>query len=39
MFFVDLEGGLPAEQRVTDAVADVREICEEVRVLGSYPAA
>jgi prephenate dehydratase len=39
MFFVDLEGGVPAEQRVTDAVADVREICEEVRVLGSYPAA
>jgi prephenate dehydratase len=39
MFFVDLEGDLPAEQRVSDAVADVREMCEEVRVLGSYPAA
>ncbi len=39
MFFVDLEGSLPAEQRVTDAVADMREICQEVRVLGSYPAA
>jgi prephenate dehydratase len=39
MFFVDLEGSLPAEQAVSDAVADVREMCEEVRVLGSYPAA
>jgi prephenate dehydratase len=39
MFFVDLEGGLPAEQAVNDAVADVREMCEEVRVLGSYPTA
>jgi prephenate dehydratase len=39
MFFVDLEGGLPADQIVSDAVADVREMCEEVRVLGSYPAA
>jgi prephenate dehydratase len=39
MFFVDLEGGLPAERAVSDAVADVREMCEEVRVLGSYPAA
>ena len=39
MFFVDLQGSLPAEQTVSDAVADVREICEEVRVLGSYPAA
>jgi prephenate dehydratase len=39
MFFVDLEGALAAEPGVSDAVADVREICEEVRVLGSYPAA
>ncbi|MFI4992906.1 MAG: prephenate dehydratase [Solirubrobacterales bacterium] len=39
MFFVDLEGSLPAEQGVSDAVAGMREICEEVRVLGSYPAA
>jgi prephenate dehydratase len=39
MFFVDLQGSLPAEQAVSDAVAQVREICEEVRVLGSYPAA
>jgi prephenate dehydratase len=39
MFFVDLQGSLPAEQTVSDAVADVREICEEVRVLGSYSSA
>jgi prephenate dehydratase len=39
MFFVDLEGGLEAERDVSDAVADVRDMCEEVRVLGSYPAA
>jgi prephenate dehydratase len=39
MFFVDLEGALPAEPGVSDAIADVREMCEEVRVLGSYPAA
>src|SRR5665213_2768393 len=39
MFFVDLQGSLPAEQTVSDAVADLRETCEEVRVLGSYPAA
>jgi prephenate dehydratase len=39
MFFVDLEGALQREQGVSDAVANVRECCEEVRVLGSYPAA
>jgi len=39
MFFVDLDGGLQAERDVSDAVADVREMCEEARVLGSYPAA
>ena len=39
MFFVDLDGGLEGEQDVRDAVADVRRMCEEVRVLGSYPAA
>jgi prephenate dehydratase len=39
MFFVDLEGALQAEEGVSDAVADVRECCEEVRILGSYPAA
>jgi prephenate dehydratase len=39
MFFVDLDGGLQLEPDVSDAIADVREMCEEVRVLGSYPAA
>ena len=39
MFFVDLEGGVEAERSVSDAVAGMREMCEEVRVLGSYPAA
>jgi prephenate dehydratase len=39
MFFVDLEGGVEDERSVSDAIAGVREICEEVRVLGSYPAA
>jgi prephenate dehydratase len=39
MFFVDLEGALQADQGVSDAVADVRGMCEEIRVLGSYPAA
>ncbi len=39
MFFVDLEGGAEAERRASDAVAGVREMCEEVRLLGSYPAA
>jgi prephenate dehydratase len=36
MFFVDLEGGVEAEQSVNDAIAGVREMCEEVRILGSY---
>jgi prephenate dehydratase len=39
MFFVDLEGGVEAERSVSDAVAGLRECCEEVRVLGSYSAA
>jgi prephenate dehydratase len=39
MFFVDLDGGLQADPDVSDAIAEVREMCEEVRVLGSYPAA
>jgi prephenate dehydratase len=39
MFFVDLDGGLGVEGDVSNAVADVRSMCEEVRVLGSYPAA
>jgi prephenate dehydratase len=39
MFFVDLEGAVEAERSVGDAIAGVREICEELRVLGSYPPA
>jgi prephenate dehydratase len=39
MFFVDLLGSLPADRTVSDAVANLRDLCEEVRVLGSYPAA
>ncbi len=39
MFFVDLEGVPEAEQSVNDAVANIREMCQEVRVLGSYRAA
>jgi prephenate dehydratase len=39
MFFVDLDGGLEVAGDVSDAVADVRRMCEEVRVLGSYPGA
>jgi prephenate dehydratase len=39
MFFVDLVGGVETERRVSDAIAGVREICEELRVLGSYPSA
>jgi prephenate dehydratase len=40
MFFVDLDAGdgTESEQNVSDAIAGVREICEEVRVLGFYPA-
>jgi prephenate dehydratase len=39
MFFVDLEGGVEAERSVSDAIDAVREMCEELRVLGSYPPA
>ena len=39
MFFVDLEGPGEAEQGVSEAVAGVRGMCEELRVLGSYPPA
>jgi prephenate dehydratase len=39
MFFVDLDGGPADEPAVRDALAQVREMCEEVRVLGSYRAA
>lgn len=38
MFFADL-GGRLGETRVADAIAGVEALCEEVRVLGSYPAA
>jgi prephenate dehydratase len=38
MFFADLSGRLD-DAPVADAVAGVRRLCEEVRVLGSYPAA
>jgi prephenate dehydratase len=38
MFFADLSGRLD-EALVADAVAGVRTLCQEVRVLGSYPAA
>ena len=38
MFFVDIEGFL-SEGIVSDALAGLRSICEQVRVLGSYPAA
>jgi prephenate dehydratase len=39
MFFVDLDGSLSDGAAVPEALAQVREMCEEVRVLGSYPAA
>jgi prephenate dehydratase len=39
MFFVDLVGGAETERSVSDAVAGVREMCEQLRVLGSYPPA
>ncbi len=38
MFFVDLEGDA-GERPVADAIAGLRELCEQVCVLGSYPAA
>jgi len=38
MFFADL-GGCPDEAPVAEAIAGVRALCEQVRVLGSYPAA
>jgi prephenate dehydratase len=38
MFFVDLEGSL-SDETVAGALADLRSLCEHVRVLGSYPAA
>jgi prephenate dehydratase len=38
MFFVDLDGSL-TEQPVREALAGLQELCEHVRVLGSYPTA
>ncbi len=38
MFFADLAAAAE-EERVQQALAGVRELCEEVRVLGSYRAA
>ena len=38
MFFADLQGGLEQEP-VASAVEGLRAFCQEVRVLGSYPAA
>ncbi len=38
MFFTDLSGSLD-DPKVADAVAGLRALCQEVRVLGSYPAA
>jgi len=38
MFFADLVGA-QSDLRVAEAIAGMREICEEVRVLGSYRAA
>jgi prephenate dehydratase len=36
MFFVDLEGS-PREPMVAQALAGLRAVCEQARVLGSYP--
>ena len=38
MFFADL-AGRAEDPPVADAIAGLRSMCEEVRVLGSYPAA
>jgi prephenate dehydratase len=38
MFFVDLQGSA-REPTVAEALAQLRAVCEHVRVLGSYPAA
>jgi prephenate dehydratase len=38
MFFADLEGRVFAPP-VADAIAGLRAHCDDVRVLGSYPAA
>ncbi len=38
MFFVDCDGHI-AEHAVAEAVASLAEVCQEVKVLGSYPRA
>jgi prephenate dehydratase len=38
MFFLDVEGSL-AEEPVSEALDGLRVVCEQVRVLGSYPVA
>ncbi|HTD57796.1 MAG TPA: prephenate dehydratase [Solirubrobacteraceae bacterium] len=38
MFFVDLEGSL-GDEAASSAIEGLRSLCEQVRVLGSYPAA
>jgi len=38
MFFADMQGSL-AQESVASAVEGLRAVCQEVRVLGSYPAA
>jgi prephenate dehydratase len=38
MFFLDLEGSV-TDAAVSEAVSGLREMCERVRVLGSYPMA
>jgi prephenate dehydratase len=38
MFFADLSGNA-SDRPVTEAIEGLRALCEEVRVLGSYPAA
>ena len=38
VYYVDLDGGT-TEARVAEAVEGLRAHCDQVRVLGSYPAA
>jgi prephenate dehydratase len=38
MFFVDLDGSL-TDAAVSDALAGLHDLCEEMRILGSYPTA
>lgn len=39
MFFVDLEGAPATDEPVSQALAGLRSLCEQVRVLGAYRAA